>query len=246
MKKLKVILVDDEPDSTALLELYLKKYCPEVEIIGIFNSSTQALAQIPILKPDLLLLDIEMPVMNGFELLSALDSIPFKVVFVTAYNQFAVQAFKFNAMDYIVKPINSQELMEAIHRVEDQIISGLPQLPLIAEQFRKGLITKIAISASDGITFIDFSEIMYVESSSNYSYIQLDMGKKVVLSKTLKDVQDVLESHHFMRVHRQYIVNLNKIQHFDRKDGLLTMISGDKIPVSRSHREELIALFGLI
>lgn len=240
MKILRTVLIDDEPDSVELMKLYLTKNCLNIEIVGAFTNSMEALEKIPKLNPDLVFLDIEMPLMNGFELLSKLGNISFNVVFVTAYNQFAVQAFKFNALDYIVKPVNVEELKEIVEKAEKKMTINSAQLNNAAEQLRKGSITKIAVPSQNGITFIDLNEIVFVEASSNYSSLKLIDGRKMVISKTLKDVQDVLELQYFLRIHRQYIINLNHVKFFNRNEGLLTMTTGDSLPVSRNHKDQLI------
>lgn len=244
MKVLRTVLVDDEPDSVELMKLYLAKNFQNVEVVGTFNSSVEALKKISALEPHLLFLDIEMPVMNGFELLEQLGDIKFNVVFVTAYNQFAVQAFKFNALDYIVKPVNIEELKQVVEKAEKRVTTSSRQLSMAAEQLRKGIITKIAVPSHNGVTFVDLNEIVFAEASNNYSSLKLIDGRKMTISKTLKDVQEVLELQHFLRVHRQYIINLNHVKFFNRNDNLLTMISGDILPVSRNHKEHLVERYG--
>lgn len=241
--QIRTVLVDDEQDSLELMKLYITRYFPQIEIVGTFNTSTEALKEIPELEPDLIFLDIEMPVMNGFELLSQLKDIEFSVVFVTAYNQFAVQAFRFNALDYIVKPVSPDDLRPVIEKAEKKMATSLLQVQMVSEQLRKGVITRIAVPSHNGISFIDLSDIEYVESNSNYSNIKLTDGRSILISKTLKDVQDLLEMQHFMRIHRQYIINLNAIKHFNKNMGIITMFSGDELPVSRNHKDHLLERF---
>src|SRR6478736_6083140 len=167
--KLKTIIIDDEPDSVDLLELELAKSCPQVEVIATYNSSVKALKKIEALQPDLLFLDIEMPVMNGFELLEKILHLDFSVVFVTAYNQFALRAFRFNALDFLVKPIDTLELTEAVAKAEGRVKPTPLQLSMLQKQLRGDPITKIAIPGTHGINFIDLNEIVFVEASNNYS-----------------------------------------------------------------------------
>ncbi len=161
MTKLKTIIIDDEEDSIQLLQLQLEKNCPQVEIAGTFTSSVKALREIEKMGPDLLFLDIEMPVMNGFELLEKMLHLNFSIVFITAYNQFALKAFRFNALDYLVKPIDTNELIEAVVKAERRIKPTSTQLSMLQKQLRGEPVTKIAIPGQHGVSFIDLNEIIY-------------------------------------------------------------------------------------
>ncbi len=240
MKKLKTIIIDDELDSIRLLQLQLEQNCPQVEIAGTYTSSVKALQDIEILQPDLLILDIEMPVMNGFELLEKILHLNFSVIFITAYNQYALKAFRFNALDYLVKPTDTKELIEAIAKAEKLIKPTSDQLNQLKKQLRGEPVTKIAIPGAHGVTFIDLNEIIYSEASNNYSKLVLTGKRNFIISKTLKDVQEVLEEEHFLRVHRQYIINLNHVTQFNRNEGMLTMDNGEHIPIARNQKEKLV------
>jgi len=238
---LKTIIVDDEPDSVKLLQLQLAQHCPEVEIAGAYNSSLKALPEIEKIQPDLLFLDIEMPVMNGFELLEKILHLPFSVIFITAYNQYALKAFRFNAVDYLVKPIDADDLIEAVAKAVKRVKPTTTQLSLLQKQMRGEPATKIAIPGQQGgISFIDLNDIIYSEASNNYSKLILTDGNRFIISKTLKDVQEVLEEEHFLRVHRQYIINLNHVKQFNRNEGVITMDNGDHLPIARNQKERLI------
>lgn len=232
--------MDDEPDSIKLLSLQLSQHCPEVEIAGTYTSSVKALPAIEKIQPDLVFLDIEMPVMNGFELLEKILHLPFSIIFITAYNQYALKAFRFNAVDYLVKPIDADDLVAAVSKAAKLLKPTATQLSLMQKQMRGEAATKIAIPGQQGgVTFIDLNEIVYSEASNNYSKLILTDGKQFLISKTLKDVQEVLEEEHFLRVHRQYIINLNHVKHFNRNEGILTMDNGDHIPIARNQKERL-------
>ena len=238
---LKAVIIDDEPDSIKLLQLQLAQYCPEIEIAGTYTSSVKALPGIEKLQPDLVFLDIEMPVVNGFELLEKILHLPFSVIFITAYNQYALKAFRFNAVDYLVKPIDKDDLVEAVAKAIKRAKPTPTQLSLMQKQMRGEPATRIAIPGQHGgITFIDLNEIVFSEASNNYSRLVLTDGRIFIISKTLKDVQEVLEEEHFLRVHRQYIINLNHVKQFNRNDGILTMTNGEHIPVARNQKERLI------
>jgi two-component system, LytTR family, response regulator len=237
---LRTIIIDDEPDSVKLLQLQLIQYCPNVEVVGSYTATIKALNGIETLLPDLVFLDIEMPVMNGFEMLDKVLHTDFSLVFVTAYNQFALKAFRFNALDFLVKPIDTKELTEAVSKAEKRTKPTSSQLTMLQKQLRGEPVTKIAIPGQNGVSFIDLNEIVFVEASNNYSKLILSDKRICTISKTLKDVQEVLEEEHFLRVHRQYIVNLNHVKQFNRNEGVLTMANGQHIPIGRNQKEHLI------
>jgi two-component system LytT family response regulator len=237
---LKTIIIDDEPDSIKLLQLQLEQCCPEIEVTNTYTSSVKALPGIEKVQPDLIFLDIEMPVMNGFELLEKLLHLSFSVIFITAYNQYALKAFRFNAVDYLVKPIDANDLVHAVAKAMKQVKPTTAQLSQIQKQMRGEAPTRIAIPGQQGgISFIDLNDIVYSEASNNYSKLILTDGKQFLISKTLKDVQEVLEEEHFLRVHRQFIINLNHVKHFSRNEGILTMDNGHHIPIARNQKERL-------
>ncbi len=242
--KLRTIIIDDEPDSVRLLQLQLIQTCPQVEVIATYNNSVKALNEIESLQPDLLFLDVQMPVINGFELLNKILHLNFSVVFITAYNQFALKAFRFNALDYLVKPIDTIDLMEAVAKAEKKIKPTSTQLSLLQRQMRGEIATKIAIPGQNGISFIELNEIVFVEASNNYSKLILADKRIFTVSKTLKDVQVVLEESHFLRVHRQYIINLNHVKQFNRNESILIMDNGEHLPIARNQKERLIEKYG--
>lgn len=241
---LTAILVDDEQDSTALLQIQLQKHCPHVKVLSAENDPGPAVAAIKDLQPQLLFLDIEMPGLNGFQLLEKL--LPYRpaVIFVTAYNQYAIRAFRYNALDYLVKPVLATDLVEAVDKAAKSNNPSDAQLHLAQRQVLGEPITKIAVSTQSGISFISLKDIVYAEASSNYSVFVLEDGSRFVASKTLKDVQDLLEEGHFFRIHRQYIINLNKVKHFDRVDFIITLDNKAQLPVARAQKDKLIAKFG--
>jgi two-component system, LytTR family, response regulator len=240
MKLIKTVIVDDEWDSVQLLQLQLAQHCPQVSVIGTFTSSVKALQELEVLQPELLFLDIEMPVTTGFELLEKTAHLHFNIVFITAYNQYAIKAFRFNALDYLLKPIDADDLVQAVAKAEKQAKPTATQLSQLQKHLRGEPITKIAIPGQTGVTFIDLNDIVFAEASNNYSKIILTDRRQFVISKTLKDVQEVLEEGHFLRVHRQYIINLNHVKSLNRNEGILTMDNGDHIPIARAQKERLV------
>jgi two-component system LytT family response regulator len=242
--KLRAIIIDDEPDAVKLLQLQLAQTCPQVEVIAAYTSSVKAADDIESLQPDLLFLDIEMPVINGFELLNKILHLNFSVVFITAYNQYALKAFRFNALDYLVKPVDTSDLIEAVAKAEKKVKPTATQLSLLQRQMRGEIATKIAIPGQNGVSFIELNEIVFVEASNNYSKIILTDKRIFTISKTLRDVQDVLEESHFLRVHRQYIINLNHVKQFNRNESILTMDNGEHLPIARNQKEKLMEKYG--
>lgn len=241
---LNAIIVDDEPDSIALLQLQLQKHCKQILVIGTYDNSVMALTAIKELQPDILFLDIEMPELNGFQLLERLMPLRFNIIFVTAYNEYAIKAFRYNALDYLVKPVLALDLIEAVEKAAKNLHPTDTQLDSFQKQLNGEPIKKIAVSTQAGISFITLAEIVYAEASGNYSVFIMDDGSQFVVTRTLKDVQDLFEERHFFRIHRQYIINLNKVKHFNRIDSILTMENKVELPVARVQKDKLISKFG--
>ncbi|MGZ3871463.1 MAG: LytR/AlgR family response regulator transcription factor [Mucilaginibacter sp.] len=243
MKSLKAIIIDDEADAVNLLQLQLAKHCPQIDDIITYTSPLRALEDIELLKPDFLFLDIDMPVINGFELLQKLLPFRFAVIFITAYNHYAIKAFKFNAVDYLVKPIDTDDLVAAVERAQKEHLLTDRRLNILQRQIQGEPINKIAISTHTGVTFIELNDIVYAEADSNYSTLIMVNGSRFIISKTLKDMQDLLEESHFLRIHRQYIINLNHVQHLDRTRSTMTMVNKAELPVARTQKDKLFEMY---
>ena len=239
MNTLKAIIVDDEPDSISLLQFRLKKYASQVMVTRSYTDPLQALEAIELERPDLLFLDIEMPAMNGFELLEKIVHLSLNVVFITAYNQFALKAFRFNALDYLLKPVDEQDLKQVIDKVITRTKPTAAQLANLQKQLRGEPVNKIAIPSQTGIVFIDLEEIIYAEASGSYTKLVLIDKTLMLISKPLRDVQNVLEESHFLRIHRQYIINLNHIKLFNKNESTITMLKGYLLPIARTQKEVL-------
>ena len=253
---MKAIIIDDEPDNVRLLALQLSRHCPQVELVGQFTDSTEGLRAIQTLQPGLVFLDIEMPIMNGFQLLERIGDINFHIVFVTAYDQYAVRAFRFSALDYLLKPIDSVDLIATVRRAENTSRINPQQLELMRQYYPqsglsgpKGLPSpsRMALPHASGMVFVDTKQIIYCEADSNYTRFYLENGDQYMVSKTLGDVQDVLETREFVRVHRQFIVNLDHIQKLVKGEGTyLLMSNGVSIPVARQQKDRLMERFGWV
>ncbi len=239
------ILIDDELDSLESLAIEIKMYCPEVNIIGQYNDPVQAVGEIKSLKPDLVMLDIEMPKMNGFELLQSVGEIDFDVIFITAYDEYAVRAFDFNAVDYLLKPILKSKLIHALQKVKDNQSQKINELQLKALLNNLNLqvaqkMENIALPTSDGYEFININEIMYAIAESNYTWVYVHKNRKFILSRTLKEVIEIMPFPFFIRVHQSYYVNMNYVNKYIKgQGGYLIMKNNEQIPVSRSRKTAL-------
>jgi two-component system, LytTR family, response regulator len=244
---IKVVLVDDEKNALEVLEWQLKKYCPEVDILALCSSANEAVVAIIQHKPDLIFLDVEMPVKSGFEVLNAFNEPTFDVVFTTAYNQFAIKAFKYAAFDYLLKPIDAVDLTELLKRYQKkQAKTNLGNSQLGKEQLVKQSkpSAKIALHTSDGLQFVKPEQIIRCESLSNYTKVHLNNNQKITLSKTLKEVEETLESYPFYRVHHSHLINLEHIEKYVKADGgYVVMSDGEQITVARNRKEGFVELF---
>jgi two-component system, LytTR family, response regulator len=241
---IKAMIVDDEPNSCEVLAALLERYCPDVQVCGIFNNGENALISIRELQPDLVFLDVEMPKMNGFEMLEQLPDIKFNLIFTTSYDKYALKAFKFSALDYLMKPIDREELIKAVTKVIS--VSENPvakQLEILMQKLAQPgkLINKIALPTMDGLQMISVETIVSCESVSNYTKLYLKDKKTLVVSRTLKEMEEMLEDFAFFRVHHSYIANLNEIQKYFKGDGsYLLMSDGSTVDVARSKKESLL------
>ncbi|GAB3048386.1 LytR/AlgR family response regulator transcription factor [Spirosoma pulveris] len=242
------IIVDDEPNAIGLLTLRLAQHCPQVKVVASCTSSRQSIQAILDYRPDLVFLDIEMPQLNGFQVLDAVSEVSFALIFVTAYDRFALKAFRYSAVDYLLKPVDTQELIEAVQKVEKGTKVVPEQMEHLRQQFynpAKPLPDRIALPFQNGVTFVALKEIIYCEADDNYTKFHISDGQHYLVTKSLKEMQEVLEEREFLRIHRQFMINLNQIRKFVRGEGsYVIMNNGQSIPVSRSHRDRLVERFG--
>lgn len=244
---MKAILIDDERNALEMLEWMIRKNTPEVEILAMCESPIDGMEKISNLKPDVVFLDIEMPQLNGFDMLDRLGKYDFEVIFTTAYNQFAIKALKICALDYLLKPIEAEELKAAVQKAlnrKNKVSSE--QLEMLMNYFKpeKPKTRRIALTASDHLIFVDTNDIIYCESDSNYTTFFLVKGDKVVISKTLKDVEEILEGADFFRIHASYLINMKHVSKFTRGDGGYVVMSNNQhITVSRKKKDEFFENF---
>ncbi|HMU46863.1 MAG TPA: LytTR family DNA-binding domain-containing protein [Chitinophagaceae bacterium] len=248
---IKAVIIDDEQHSIETLKWKLENYCSDVEIIASFENPADGISFLKKNTPDLLFLDIEMPMLNGFDVLEELGrDLPFDIIFTTAYDNFGIQAVKFSALDYLLKPVQNKELKEAIDKHLKKTNQKIPaeQIDVLLNNVhaeRKGKVGKIALASKETIEFVDPQEIICCEANSNYTNVHMQEGQKRVISKTLKEFEDMLSVYHFFRPHNSYLINLKRVKEFVRGDGgYLVMENKMRIPVSKNRKEELMDLLG--
>ncbi|AEV98394.1 DNA-binding response regulator [Niastella koreensis] len=245
---IKAILIDDELHCLDTLSILLKEYCPEVQIIERCHSGREGLLAIKKIDPDLVFLDIEMPGMNGFEMLEELSGVSFAIIFTTSYDQYAIRAIRFSALDYLLKPIDPNELINAVSKVITQ-----RHLPM-AEQFQMLLkqirnkdhqFNKIALPTAEGFELVPADQVVRCEADDNYTHLYLKNKTKITACRTLKEVEEQLHDFtFFIRVHHSHVVNLNEVTKYIRGEGgYLVMSDSSSVNVSRSRKEALLKLF---
>jgi two-component system LytT family response regulator len=241
---IKAVIIDDEMHCRKTLGMLLKEYCPEVQVIEQCDNGETGIEVIRKLNPDLVFLDIEMPHMNGFEMLEKLSEISFTLIFTTGYDQYAIKAFRFSALDYLLKPVDHEELKKAVTRAVQHLLPPLPQqLEILLQRINQHApaINKIALPTMEGLQMIPVDSIISCASERNYTFILLKNNLKIVVSKILKEVEEMLEEYSFLRVHHSYIVNLNEISKYVKGEGgYLVMSDGSSVDVSRSKKEILL------
>lgn len=241
---LKAIIIDDEPYCCEILAAMLESDCPDVEVISICSNASDGLINIRQYSPDLVFLDVEMPRMNGFEMLEQLPSTNFHLIFTTSYDQYALKAIHFSAIDYLLKPIDREELKKAVQKVKERQQVTIPQqLEILMEKLKQNSnpASKIALPTMEGLQMIPIETIVSCESDDNYTDIKLKTGKKLLVTRSLKEIEEILEQHSFIRVHRSYLVNLNEIEKYIKGEGgYLVMSDGTSIDVARNKKEVLL------
>jgi two-component system LytT family response regulator len=238
---LRTIIVDDEPDAVKFIESISAEYCPNLEIVGKANSAKEGVKLINEEEPDLVFLDVEMPHGSGFDLLSNFPQKDFDVIFITAFNHYAIKAIKFSAVDYILKPININEFVEAVKKVEtarQKNRSSNSSINALLENIRSAMPSKLAIPTSDGMEYLNTNEIVRVEADRSYSWFYLTDKRKYLVSRNLKEYQELLGDRNFFRTHNSHLINLEFVKKFVRQEGgYVLMTDGSNVPISRSKKE---------
>jgi two-component system, LytTR family, response regulator len=247
-RMLKAVIIDDEKNALEVLEMQLQQFCKDVDVLAVANGGIKGIEAIKKHNPDLVFLDIEMPHKNGFDVLAETSQFNYKVIFTTAYDQFAIKAFKYSAIDYLLKPIDIVELQQAVHKaksatetnnLDEKIKTLFQQL-----QPQQKLTSKIALSVGDALQFMEPDEILRCESESNYTHIFLANGRKVTVAKTLKEVEENFGGAPFFRVHQSHLINLNHINKYMKGDSAyVVMADGTTITISRNKKEAFMETF---
>ncbi len=241
MEKIHTILIDDEKSSLVILQKLLEKNFPEIEIISTAQSVQQAIEEINKYKPDLIFLDISMPDGDGFEVLEKTDYHDFGVIFVTAYDQYAIKAFEYAALHYILKPVDPEMLKDAIERYKETSNEELTEKISALSSNLKDKPTKLILPTSSGLHIIDLNEIVRCESSNNYTTFFLTNGKKIVVSKSIQTYENLLKDSHFCRIHNKHIVNLKFIKKYVRgRGGYVVLSNGEQIEVSEGRKKKFL------
>ncbi len=246
---IKAILVDDEENSISSLKEKLLAHCPQVSIIALCDNAAKGIEAIDSLQPDIVFLDIEMPVMNGFIMLQQLTYKNFELIFTTAYDHYAIKAIRYSALDYLVKPIEIEELKAAVNKAEEKRNRSYPnpQIELLMEQLinKKNAFSRIAIPTTEGLQFIKVEDIIYLEASVNYTHIFTGEKKKYIVSRTLKDFEDMLSPETFLRIHNSYIINKNFVEKYIRGEGGQVVLStGVTLDVAKRKKHEFLKAIG--
>lgn len=244
---IKAVIVDDGQISLDAFAAKINSLCPGVTVLQLFNNPKKAQQEIPVLHPDVLFLDIEMPNINGFTLLKNIAPINFEVIFTTAYSEYAIAALRTSALDFLLKPIDSNELVNAVQRLEEKINSHVKgdleeQLQLFFQyQKHPEQLDKIALPVLKGLEFVEVNNIIKVQGENVYSIFFLVSGQKIVVSRTLKETEQVLSRWSFMRVHKSFIINLKYIKRYTKGEGGVVELSdGSEVEVSRRSKSEFL------
>ncbi len=241
----KAVIIEDEILGVNNLKNLLARYCPDVQVIGVAGSVTEGVALLndPDCNPDVAFLDINLSDGLVFQMLNQLEEINFEVIFITAYEQFAIKACEYSAIGYVLKPIDPEQLVAAVNRIKPGKLNKITErLQIFNQQLNTpNKFEKIGVSAIDGIYFVYLKDIVRFEGEDNYTHIFLKTGERITASKTIKAYEDMLSSANFFRVHKSHVINLNFMKKFVKGDGgFLVMEDGKQIDVSRRRRPAFI------
>ena len=234
---IKAVIIDDIPEAITVLTADLDTYCKNIEVIGSANGVVSGAKVIKDLKPDLVFLDIQMPDGTGFDLLEIIGEADFKLIFTTASDEFAIKAFKFSAIDYLLKPIDPDDLITAVEKVESQK-APTSRLDLLKENLNQP--KKIALNTVDKIHIVEIKNVIRLESNINYTRFHFEDKTKLLVTKTLKEFDKMLSDQNFIRIHQSHLVNTSFIKEFAKQNGEVILKDGTKIPVSTRKKSALM------
>lgn len=244
---LQAVLIDDDESNLNSLSEKLGKHCPQIKIIACCDNAPDGIKAIDSHEPDVVFLDIEMPMMNGFVMLQQLAFKNFELIFVTAYDHYAIKAIRYSALDYLVKPVEVEELKAAVAKAASNRgnRSADSQVDVLLEYLQKKQPRRISIPTAAGLQFINIEDIIYLEASDNYTYIYLSASKKFLVSRTLKDFEDMLPAEIFLRIHHSCIINKNFVERYIRGDGgQVVLNNGIVLDVSKRKKADFLQAMG--
>lgn len=246
---IKAIIIDDEINNQELISNLLKSYAENIQVVGLANSVESAYKIINEHQPDLIFLDIQMPDGTGFDLLKKFEKINFKIIFVTAHQEFAIEAFKYSALDYLLKPLSPTNLLAAVKKAEETMGSDELNMKLkillnnIAEPIKNK--KKIVLKTMERIYSVDLDDIIRFESDGGYTKVYLTDGKRIMVSKTMKEFDDLLLDAGFLRVHHSHLINMNHLFCFEKAEGHVVMKDDSIVPVSNRKKDQLLELLNM-
>ena len=238
------VIVDDMPHAVQMLEADLAQYCQDIEVIGTANSVVNAAKLLRAKEPDILFLDISLGDGTGFDLLEIFPLLTSKVIFVTASEEYAIKAFKFAALDYLLKPFSAEDLMQAVAKAKKQLHQGNLSLDVLKETIKNPHIlpTKLSLHSLEKVTIVTIDDIVRCESDVNNTKFFMINGDSIYVTKTLKQYEELLKDHNFVRVHQSHLVHFKYVQEFIKKDGgYLKLKNGHEVPVSVRKRADLMS-----
>ncbi|PKP23120.1 MAG: DNA-binding response regulator [Bacteroidetes bacterium HGW-Bacteroidetes-21] len=245
---MKAIIIDDEPRAVQILEMVIKEYCHDITVEGTAHTIVSAIESIKLLKPDIIFLDIELPEGSGFDVLTAFPERDFEVVFVTAYNHYALKAIKYSAADYILKPVDIEEIKTAIEKIQHRKKTpgaSSPDLNELLYNLRNTGTRKIAVPSNDSTEFLTVDEIMYVSADRSYCNLFMSDGRNILVAKSLSSIEELLPQEGFFRIHKSHLVNLNYMKKHIRSDGgYIEMTNGAHLSIARMKKEEFLDVIG--
>jgi two-component system LytT family response regulator len=247
---IKAVIIDDEINNQELISNLLKSYAENIQVVGLADSVDSAYKTIQEHQPDLIFLDVQMPDGTGFDLLKKFEKINFKIIFVTAHQEFALEAFKYSALDYILKPLSPANLLAAVKKAEETMGSDELNMKLkillnnIAEPIKNK--KKIVLKTMERIYSVDLDDIIRFESDGGYTKVYLTDGKRIMVSKTMKEYDDLLLDAGFLRVHHSHLINMNHLFCFEKTEGHVVMKDDSVVPVSNRKKDHLMELLNML
>ena len=238
---MRTLIIDDEQECRRATRLIAEKYCPNLQIVGEADSVATGLKAISQLQPELVLLDIQMQDGTGFDLVQHYETIPFKIIFITSFDQYALQAFQLSALDYLLKPIEPELLIKAVHKAVTVDVSHTIKQQVEIQLASLQVKQRIALPTLEGLEIFNLDDIMYCESDSNYTMFYLKNNSKFMVSRTIKEYEDILPEKQFVRIHKSYIINLLFVTKYIKGDGGdIVLSNGVCLPIARLRKDKLL------